>query len=239
MPDRVIFHCDCNNYFASVELLHRPDLKEQAIAVCGDVDQRHGIILAKNEVAKGYGVKTAETVWQAKRKCPDLILLPPHREEYRKYSNIINNIYSEYTDRVEPFGIDESWLDMSGSWHLFGKSPKEVANAIRIRVRETTGLTLSVGVSYNKIIAKMGSDYNKPDKTTVIMQEDVERMLWSLPVTALLFVGGRAKEVLGEIGVKTIGDLARADAGLLKQLLGKHGLQLQQYALQNRRPAPF
>lgn len=230
MDKRYIFHCDCNSYYASVELLAHPELQEKPVAVSGSEDNRHGIILAKNQAAKKYHIKTAETVWQAKRKCPELILLPPHREEYQKYSRIINAIYAEYSDRVEPFGIDESWLDMTGSWHLFGASPREVADSLRRRVREETGLTISIGVSFNKIFAKLASDYQKPDATVVIDDGDVESIIWPMRVNTLLYVGKRVEELLGELGIQTIGQLARADAALLQQVLGKQGPQLKAYA---------
>ena len=162
MEERWVLHCDCNSFYASVELLAHPELRQKCVAVCGDPESRHGIILAKNEPAKKLGVKTAETIWQAKRKCPDLVLLPPHRELYRKYYRIINTIYQRYTDRVEPFSIDESWLDVTGSWQLFEKSPAALADRLRAEVKAATGLTISVGVSFNKVFAKLGSDYKKP-----------------------------------------------------------------------------
>ncbi len=230
MAERTIFHCDCNNYFASVELLKHPELRDCPVAVSGSEDNRHGIILAKNQVAKQYHVNTAETVWQAKRKCPSLVLLPPHTEEYKKYSKIINKIYSEYSDRVEPFGIDESWLDMTGSWQLFGASPSAVADGLRQRVREETGLTISVGISFNKVFAKLASDFRKPDATVLIQREDVQEVIWPMDVTALLYVGKRAKEILAELGIRTIGQLAVTDELLLRQVLGKAGCQLKAYA---------
>ena len=161
MPEeqRVIFHCDCNSFYASVELLRYPELRGVPVAVCGSPDDRHGIILAKNEPAKRYGVQTAETVWSALRKCPGLKLLPPHHGQYREMSRAVNAIYARYTDRIEPFGIDESWLDMTQTWRLFGSSPAGVADAVRRAVKAETGLTISVGVSFNKVFAKLGSDY--------------------------------------------------------------------------------
>ena len=149
--DRIIFHCDCNSFFASVELISRPELRDKPVAVCGDPAVRHGIILAKNEPAKKFGVKTAETIWQARQKCPDLILLPSHHDLYREYSRKVNAIYERYTDLVEPFGIDESWLDVTGTLHLFGGDPVALADRIRREIREELGLTVSVGVSFNKI----------------------------------------------------------------------------------------
>lgn len=158
--DRTILHCDLNYFYASVELLNRPDLRDVPVAVCGNPTVRHGIILAKNDLAKRFGVATAETVWQAKKKCPDLVLLPPHHDKYHTYSKMVNDIYLQYTDLVEPFGIDESWLDITGSMHLFGGDAVKIADEIRNRVRNETGLTISVGVSFNKVFAKLGSDYS-------------------------------------------------------------------------------
>ena len=170
--DRVILHCDLNSFYASVELLDHPELRDRPVAVCGDPNSRHGIILAKNEPAKRYKVQTAETIWQARRKCPELVLLPAHHWKYRDYSRRVNAVYERYTDLVEPFSIDESWLDITGSLHLFGGDAKALADEIRRVLREELGLTVSVGVSFNKIFAKMGSDYKKPDATTVISREN-------------------------------------------------------------------
>ena len=238
--DRTILHCDLNGFFASVELLSHPELQDKPVAVCGDPESRHGIILAKNEPAKKYGIKTAETIWQAQRKCPDLVLLPSHHSEYRRYSKLINELYEHYTDLVEPFGIDESWLDVTGSMHLFGGTGKAVADRLRAEVREQFGLTISVGVSFNKVFAKLGSDYKKPDATTVISRENFRDIVWPLPVTDLLFVGRSAAESLAKFGIKTIGDLANFDRNSLNSLLGKQGEQLWQYAngLENSPVAP-
>lgn len=228
--DRVILHCDLNSFYASVELLDHPELRQLPVAVSGDPTSRHGIILAKNEPAKKFGVKTAETIWQARKKCPDLVLLRPHHDRYRLYSKRVNAIYDEYTDRVEPFGIDESWLDVTNTLHLFGGDAKALADALRRRVREELGLTLSVGVSFNKVFAKLGSDYRKPDATTVISRENWKKLLWPLPVGDLLFVGGAARKILSQYNVRTIGDLARCDRGMLESLMGKMGTQLYEYA---------
>lgn len=229
--DRVIFHCDCNSFYASVELLSHPELRDVPVAVCGDPENRHGIILAKNEPAKRFGIQTAETVYSALRKCPNLTLLSPHHDRYRAKSRQVNAIYARYTDRVEPFGIDESWLDMTGTWRLFGASPKEVADQIRRVVREETGLTLSVGVSFNKVFAKLGSDYKKPYATTVIGPDDFKRIVWPLPVESLLYVGRATQKTLAGLGVRNIGQLAGADPGQLQQALGKLGGELRRYAL--------
>ena len=230
MADRVIFHCDLNCFFASVELLDKPALREVPVAVCGDPASRHGIILAKNEPAKRRGVQTAETVWQAKQKCPNLILLPPHHGLYAQYSRRINTIYGQYTDLVEPFGIDESWLDVTGSLHLFGGDARQLADDIRARLRQEVGLTISVGVSFNKVFAKLGSDYKKPDATTVISRENWRDIVWPLPVGDLLFVGRAAQRTLGQYGVETIGQLAACKPEMLEQLMGKMGAQLYRYA---------
>ena len=228
--DRIILHCDLNCFFASVELLSHPDLRHLPVAVCGDPSSRHGIILAKNEPAKRCGVQTAETIWQAKKKCPSLVLLPPHHDRYRVYSKQVNAIYEQYTDLVEPFGIDESWLDVTGSLHLFGGDAAALADTLRHRVREELGLTLSVGVSFNKVFAKLGSDYKKPDATTVMSRENWKEIVWPLPVGDLLFVGGAARKLLAQYGVKTIGDLAACPTDMLESLMGKLGTQLHEYA---------
>lgn len=228
--DRVIFHCDLNSFYASVELLSYPELRQRPVAVCGDPAARHGVILAKNEAAKAMGVKTAETIWQAKRKCPDLTLLPAHHDKYRYYSRLAGELYGRYTDLVEPFGIDESWLDVTGTLHLFGGDPRALADRLRDEMKEALGLTISVGVSFNKVFAKLGSDYKKPDATTVIRRQDVPAIVWPLPVTDLLFVGRATAAALASRGIYTIGDLAQADRGSLERLLGKHGLQLHDYA---------
>ena len=228
--DRVIFHCDLNAFYASVELLQYPQFRTAPVAVCGDPSARHGIILAKNEAAKAFGVKTAETIWQARRKCPDLILLPAHHDKYRYYSKLAGEVYTRYTDLVEPFGIDESWLDVTGTLHLFGGDPTALANQLRDVMKQELGLTISVGVSFNKVFAKLGSDYKKPDATTVIWREDVPRIVWPLPVGDLLYVGGAAQKLLGQYGVKTIGQLAACKKETLETLMGKMGTQLYEYA---------
>ena len=230
MGDRIILHCDLNCFFASVELLDKPALQNVPVAVCGDPASRHGIILAKNEPAKRLGVQTAETVWQARQKCPHLILLPPHHSLYADYSRRVNTIYGQYTDLVEPFGIDESWLDVTGSLHLFGGDARQLADGIRARLRQELGLTISVGVSFNKVFAKLGSDYKKPDATTVISRENWRDIVWPLPVGDLLFVGRAAKRTLAQFGVETIGQLAACKPEMLEQLMGKAGIQLYRYA---------
>lgn len=228
--DRIIFHCDLNSFYASVELLSHPELRHLPVAVCGDPASRHGIILAKNEPAKAFQVKTAETIWQAKKKCPALVLLPAHHGLYRDFSRKVNSLYQEYTDLVEPFGIDESWLDVTGTLHLFGGDGAALADRLREEMRSRFGLTISVGVSFNKVFAKLGSDYKKPDATTVITRENFREIVWPLPVTDLLYVGRAAAQTFQKFGIRTIGDLAAFDREQLFRLLGKNGVQLHDFA---------
>lgn len=218
-----------NNFYASVELLDRPDLQGRPVAVCGDPASRHGIILAKNQAAKRYGIVTASTVWQARRQCPDLVLLSAHHDKYRAYYKIINQIYGRYTDKVEPFSIDESWLDVTASRSLFGTG-RQIADQIRATVRRETGLTLSAGVSFNKFFAKMGSDYKKPDATTEITAENFRDLLWPLDVARMFMVGRVTASRLRQCGIRTIGDLAGADPDFLTGLLGRAGADLHDFA---------
>lgn len=227
--DRVILHCDMNGFFASVELLSHPELRDKPMAVCGDPESRHGIILAKNDLAKAYGVVTAETIWQAKKKCPQLQLVPSHHERYKEYSIEINKIYLRYTDLVEPFSIDESWLDVTASQNLFGGG-KEIADSIRETVKKELGLTLSAGVSYNKIFAKMGSEYKKPDATTVITRENYKDIIWPQNIGDMFFVGKATASKLRELGIQTIGDMATTPKSTLISVLGKQGGMLYDYA---------
>lgn len=227
--NRVILHCDMNGFFASVELLDYPEFRDKPMAVCGDPESRHGIILAKNEIAKRYGVVTAETLWQARKKCPDLQTVPPHHKKYQHYSRLINEIYLQYTDMVEPFSVDESWLDVTASQKLFGNG-KQIADKIRHQVKKELGLTLSAGVSFNKIFAKMGSDYKKPDATTVITQENYKNILWPLDIRDLFFVGKATADKLQGIGIHTIGQLAESDRHTVTALLGKQGNIIHDYA---------
>ena len=227
--DKVILHCDMNSFYASVELLEHPDLIDKPVAVAGDPNGRHGIILAKNEPAKKMGVVTAETIWQAKQKCPDLILLKAHHEKYQEFYKKINEIYYRFTDLVEPFSIDESWLDVTASKALFG-SGEEIAYKIKDLIRSELCLTQSVGVSFSKVFAKMGSEYKKPDAVTVISKENYKDLLWPLPVRELFFVGRATAEKLASMQIKTIGDLARTDEDLLVKVFGKQGHVLYENA---------
>ena len=229
MDDRIILHCDCNSFFASVETALNPDLDKVPMAVVGDPERRHGIILAKNELAKKYNVRTAETIWNAKQKCPALICVRPNMEKYYEYSEKCNEIYNRFTDLVEPFGIDESWLDVTASKKLFGDG-ETIANNLRKIVRDELGITISVGVSFNKIFAKLGSDYKKPNATTVITRETGKKIVFPLPVSDLLFVGDKAKKVLEKLGIYTIGELARYDKDILIGKLGQLGHTIYEYA---------
>jgi DNA polymerase-4 len=227
--NRTILHCDLNGFYAAVECLHRPELKNVPMAVCGDVEKRHGIILAKNELAKKFGITTAETVWQAKRKCPGLVLVLPRHDEYDKYSGLVNRLYERFTPLVEPFGIDESWLDVTGTMRIFGDGRK-IADTIRAAVKAELGLSVSVGVSFTKVFAKLGSDYKKPDATTVITRDNYRDIVFPLPVSDLLFVGDTAANKLAVIGIATIGQLASSDRNLVMATLGKMGGVLHGYA---------
>lgn len=229
LSDRTILHCDCNSFFASVELLKYSHLKQVPVAVCGHPQDKRGVILAKNEPAKAMGVQTGEAIYMALKKCPQLTLLASHHHEYTEFSKKLNVIYESYTSQVEPFGIDESWLDVTDSLHLFG-SGRQIADEIRQRVKNELGLTVSVGVSFNKMFAKMGSDYKKPDATTEINRDNFQAILYPLSVSALLFVGKAATSQLNRVGIKTIGDLAAATPETLFQILGKQGPQLYAYA---------
>ena len=212
-----------------MELLSHPELIDLPVAVVGDPKLRHGIVLSKNYKAKEYGVQTAETIFQAKMKCPKIIFLPAHYELYEKYSKLVHMIYQDYTDMIEPFGIDECWLDVTGSISLFG-SGERIADEIRRRVREELGLTVSVGVSFNKVFAKLGSDMKKPDATTVISADDFKEKIWDLPASEMLFVGKKTAEKLRRCCLKTIGDIARCEPSFLKSIFGKNGLTLHDFA---------
>ena len=230
MSDRVILHCDCNSFFASVETVLHPEYKNVPMAVCGSVEDRRGIVLAKNELAKKYNIQTAETVFSAKKKCPHLVIAEPHHKLYIEYSKKVNDIYKRYTDMVEPFGIDESWLDVTGSQKIFGNG-LEIAKKISDSVKKEIGITISVGVSFNKVFAKLGSDYKKPDAITVIDRNNFESIVYPLPASMLLFVGKKTEEQLLKMGIRTIGELAHSNSEILRDRLGKHGEQLYKYAL--------
>ncbi len=230
MERRTILHSDLNNFYASVEMLYDPTLRGKPIAVAGDAEARHGIILAKSYEAKAFGVKTGQAIWEARERCRDLILVGAHMDRYLKYSALVKEIYTSYTDLVEPFGLDEAWCDVTGSLHLFGGSGKGLADDIRARVKAELGLTVSIGVSFNKVLAKLGSDMKKPDATTVLSPEDYRDKIWGLPASDLLYVGPATSAKLARYGIFTIGDLAQADVQMLYWLLGKNGIMLHEFA---------
>lgn len=229
LTERVILHCDLNNFFASVECYLDPMLRGKNVAVCGSVEERHGIVLAKNENAKSYGVKTGEAIWEARLKCPDLVCVSPHYDKYIEFSKRVKSIYDEYTDMVEPFGIDECWLDITGSLLLFGDKIK-IAEEIRERIKKEIGLTISVGVSFNKILAKLASDIKKPDAVTLIEEKDLKTKVWKLPCYDLLGVGRQTSKQFRAMGIKTIGDIANTPEEIMKRIFGKSGITLRNYA---------
>lgn len=221
-------HSDLNNFYATVEKKLYPELAGKPIAVCGDKEARHGIVLAKSEEAKKFGVKTGDVIWEAQRKCPGLVIRPARFSEYVRWSRAVRDIYARYTDLIEPFGIDECWLDVTHS-KIFG-SGEQIAERIRGEVKEELGLTVSVGVSFNKVFAKLASDLKKPDAVTVAGREDVGRKIWPLPVSDLLYVGRATAKKLSSVGIATIGQLAAAEPSFLKKFLGKWGETLSSYA---------
>lgn len=228
VTNRGILHSDMNSYYASVEMMLDPSLRGKPVAVCGSTEDRHGIVLAKSDLAKKAGVRTGMVNFEARRLCPNLIIVPPQYDQYLKYTKLAHQIYGRYTDLVEPFGMDECWLDVTGST-IYG-TPLEIAESIRQTVKEELGLTVSIGVSFNKIFAKLGSDMKKPDAITEIREDDFHDKVWPLDVGELLYVGAATKEKLGRYGIRTIGDLASTSQEALKNLLGINGLKLWNYA---------
>ena len=224
---RTILHSDCNSFYASVEAAGNTDLRGRPVAVCGDPSLRHGIILAKSQEAKAHGVITGEAVWEARQKCPGLLLIPANHRKYALYARRMREIYQRYTPLVEPYGMDESWLDGSAHATLSGE---EIAAQLRGSARRELGITLSVGVSFNKVFAKLGSDMRKPDATTVITRENYQEKVWPLPVRDLLFVGRATARCLGSLGIFTIEQLAQAPAQALRKALGKNGTALRAMA---------
>lgn len=227
--ERIILHSDCNSFYASVECLHHPEIRDKPVAVGGDVEQRHGIILTKNQLAKRYNVKTGEALWQAKQKCPDLVIMPPNYPLYMRFSRLARQIYLDYTSQVEPFGLDEAWLDVSGS--TIKGDGLTIAKEISDRIKFELGITVSIGVSFNKIFAKLGSDYKKPDAITVMSKENYKEIAWPLPVSDLLYVGHSTQRKLTSFGIHTIGELANTPIAILRSNFGKWGDVL--YAFSN------
>lgn len=226
MRDRAILHSDANCFYASVETVLNPEFRGKAIAVCGSPEERHGIVLAKSEKAKRAGVKTGMANWQAKQCCRDLIIVPPQYDYYLKFSKLLHGIYRRYTDQVEPFGMDECWLDVTYS----PGDPMEIAEEIRQAVKDELGLTVSIGVSFNKVFAKLGSDYKKPDAITQISKEHFKEIVWPLPCSELLYCGNATTAKLGSMGVRTIGGIASLPVEVMQRRFGKNGVALWKYA---------
>lgn len=222
--DRTILHCDCNCFYASVECLYNPELRNKPVAVGGDEEMRHGIILTKNYLAAKYDIKTGETIWSAKQKCPDLIVVPPHFDRYIKFSELAREIYCDYTDRVEPFGLDEAWLDVTGEDGL------KIAREISDRIKYELGITVSIGVSFNKVFAKFGSDYKKPDAITCITRDNYKDIVWPAPVKDLLYVGRSNEKKFEDMGVRTIGQIAQQLPKIMTNHFGKVGGMLLAFA---------
>jgi len=227
--ERAILHSDLNSFYASVEMMLDPSLRGKAVAVCGSTEERHGIVLAKSDLAKKAGVKTGMANWEARSVCRDLIMVPPQYDQYLKYSKLTQAIYQRYTDLIEPFGMDECWLDVTGSQKVFG-SAMYIAEKIRQETREELGLTVSIGVSFNKVFAKLGSDMKKPDAITEIRSDEFKEKVWPLNVNEMIYCGPATTKKLARFGVVTIGQLAQLDPGFLKLLLGVNGVALWQYA---------
>jgi DNA polymerase-4 len=228
--DRHILHVDMNCFYAAVECLHRPEIRKYPVVVGGHEELRHGIVLAKNLLAKRAGVKTGEALWEARRKCPALVVIPPSYRLYQDYSRRARMIYYDYSPCVEPFGLDEAWIDVTGSLHLFGGDVDMVCREISERVKAELGLTVSIGASWNKIFAKFGSDYKKPDAITHITCNNYQSIVWRSPVAELLYVGPSTRRKLHTIGIDTIGQLATSDASVMRSLLGKVGETLLVFA---------
>ena len=226
--ERVILHSDMNSFYASVEMMLNPELKGKPVAVCGSTEERHGIVLAKSDLAKKAGVKTGMVNWEARQLCPGLVVVPPQYDQYLKYSKLARQIYHRYTDLVEPYGMDECWLDVTGSG-VCGTG-MEIAEAIRQTTKEELGLTVSIGVSFNKIFAKLGSVMRKPDAITEIKWDNFKEKIWPLDAAELLYVGRATENKLAQYGIRTIGDLAKTSPDTLRHMLGINGLKLWMYA---------
>lgn len=224
--ERTILHIDCNKFYASVECLYRPEIRNKPVAVGGTTESRHGIILTKNEIASKYGLTVGEPLWKARQKCPDLVIVPPNFPLYMRFSKMARSIYEDYSEYIEPFGLDESWIDVTGDM----RGGEAIAQEIRQRVKDELGITVSIGVSFNKIFAKLGSDYKKPDAVTVITSENYKDVVWPLPCSDLLMVGRSTTKKLLSYGIHTIGELANANAEFLRSILGKNGEMLHRYA---------
>ena len=224
--ERQILHVDCNKFYASVECCTNPSLRDKPMVVGGNEDARHGIVLTKNDIAARYGISTGETLWSARQKCPELISVPPNFHLYHRYSRRVREFLLEYTPYVEPFGLDEAWMDVT----TCEKDPVDIAHTLRRRIKEEIGITVSIGVSFNKTFAKLGSDYKKPDAVTVFSKDNFRERVWSLPIEHLIYVGQSTRKKLADRFIYTIGDVAQADPALLLTLLGKSGAALHDVA---------
>ena len=229
MGERTILHSDINCCYAAIEHLHHPELEGKPLAVGGDPESRHGIVLTADYIAKGYGVKTGMALWQAKQVCPNITFISPRMDLYLRFSRMAHEIYADYTDKQEAYGIDESWLDVTESVNIKGDGYK-IANEISRRMKSELGITVSIGVSFNKIFAKLGSDYKKPDAITTMYKDEFKTKAWALPVSDLLYVGRSTSAKLSRFGIKTIGDLARTEERFLVSQLGKMGSVLWGFA---------
>jgi len=227
--ERAILHSDLNSFYASVEMMLDPSLRGKPVAVCGSTEERHGIVLAKSDLAKKAGVKTGMVNWEARQLCKDLIVVPPQYDQYLKYSKLTQAIYHRYTDQVEPFGMDECWMDVTGSQGIYG-DPMSIAESIRRSVKDELGLTVSIGVSFNKIFAKLGSDMKKPDAITQVRREDFREKVWPLEASEMIYCGRATTAKLAKYGIHTIGQVAETDPMFLKRLFGVNGLALWRYA---------
>lgn len=225
--ERQILHIDCNKFYASVECFLHPQLKNKPIAVGGSEESRHGIILTKNEIASKYGLVVGEPLWKARQKCPNLIIVPPNFPIYIEFSKKVRRILEDYTDLIEPFGLDESWIDVTGDWY---KSGREIGFEIKERIKKEVGITVSVGVSFNKVFAKLGSDYRKPDAITVISRKNYKNIVWPLKCSDMIMIGRATTKKLNFYGINTLGQLADTDEAFLKKILGKNGVMLKRYA---------
>lgn len=226
---RFVLHSDLNNFYASVECMYNPQLRNSAVIVVGDVEKRHGIVLAKNNLAKSCGIKTGDTVWEAQLKCPDVVSVKARLDVYQKVSRKVKQMYREYTDQMESFGIDEAWLDISHRVKNWDEA-MSIANEIRTRVIDEFGLTVSIGVSFNKVFAKLGSDLKKPNATTLISDTNYKDVVWGLPVDSMIYIGSRTKAKLNKNNIFTLGDLAKTDENFMKLLIGKVGVMLRHMA---------
>ncbi|MCR4875159.1 MAG: DNA polymerase IV [Clostridia bacterium] len=228
IKDRVILHCDANNFFASVSAKLHPEYKGKPIAVCGDPEKRHGIVLAKSQEAKKYGVATGDVIWEAKLKCPDLLIVKAEYDKYIEYSNMLFEIYSRFTDQVECFGMDECWLDVTHS-KIFGDG-ETIANTLRETIKKELGITISAGVSFNKVFAKLASDMKKPDATTIISKENYKEIIYDLPVSDMIMIGRRTTKHLAQMNIHTIGDLAYTNREIMRTHFGVNGVMYVDWA---------